>query len=170
MQDPKNHPKCAIWAPSHNFVGLCLRNWSTYRQSEKKLLNSNISSTCQNNMVNFGPLGGWDHFISLGHPGKFQWVSRFGFLTAATLLNGSQPNFAQCLAVSCAGTLYIHFWAFLPSNGVLPGATFTFRPRLALSYFGSVTARHSSSGRQPNFAVLSRDGQGGHHVGRWPTF
>jgi len=27
-----------------------------YRQSEKNLLSSNISSTCPHNMVNFGPL------------------------------------------------------------------------------------------------------------------
>jgi len=26
MQDPKNRLKIAIWAPSHNFVGLYLRN------------------------------------------------------------------------------------------------------------------------------------------------
>ena len=26
MQDPKNRQKVAICAPSHNFVGLCLRN------------------------------------------------------------------------------------------------------------------------------------------------
>jgi len=26
MQDPKNRQKFAIWAPSHNFVGLHLRN------------------------------------------------------------------------------------------------------------------------------------------------
>jgi len=35
MQDPKKSPKIAIWAPSHNFVGLYLRNQGTYRQSEK---------------------------------------------------------------------------------------------------------------------------------------
>jgi len=29
------------------------------------------------------------------------------------------------------------------------------------------TARHSSSGCQPNFAALNR---GRHHVGHWPTF
>jgi len=28
----------AIWAPSHNFVGLYLRNYGTYRQSEEKLV------------------------------------------------------------------------------------------------------------------------------------
>jgi len=35
IQDAKNRQKVAIWAPSHNFVGLYLR---TYRQSEKKLV------------------------------------------------------------------------------------------------------------------------------------
>jgi len=39
----------------------------------------------------------------------------------------------------------------LPSNGILPGAKFTLRPSLAFSYISSVTARHSSSGCQPNF-------------------
>ena len=28
------------------------------------------------------PTGGWDHFVSLGHPCKFQWVSRLGSITA----------------------------------------------------------------------------------------
>jgi len=41
-----------------------------------------------------------DLFRSLGYPSKFQRVSRLGFVTAATSLNGSQPNFARCLAVS----------------------------------------------------------------------
>ena len=31
----KKSPKIAIWAPSHNFVGLYLRNQGTYRQLEK---------------------------------------------------------------------------------------------------------------------------------------
>jgi len=38
---------------------------------------------------------------------------------------------------------------------------------------GSVTARHSSTVRQPNFAELNRGRtyirQGGHHAGQWPT-
>jgi len=41
------------------------------------------------------------------------------------------------------------------SNGIMQGAKFTLRPSLVLYYIGSVTARHSSSGRQPNFAALS---------------
>jgi len=52
----KKSQKLAIWAPSHNFVGLHLYNQGMYRQSEKNLLNSNISATCPHNMVNFDPL------------------------------------------------------------------------------------------------------------------
>jgi len=54
----KKSPKIAIWAlsQSRNFVGQYLRNEGMYRQSEKNLLNSNISSTTLHNMANFGPL------------------------------------------------------------------------------------------------------------------
>jgi len=52
-------------------------------------------------------------------------------------------------------TIYT-FWGLLPPDGILPGAKFTLRPSLAFSYIGSVTARHSSSRRQPNFEALSR--------------
>jgi len=48
--------KIAIWARSHNFVRLYLRNQGMYRQSEKNLLSSNISSTRDHNMMNVGPL------------------------------------------------------------------------------------------------------------------
>jgi len=96
---------------------------------------------------------GWDLLASLGHPRKFQRVSRLGFVTAPTSLNGSHPNFARCLAVSGAGKLFIHFRGLLPSNGILPGAKFTLRPTIAFFYTGSVTAWHWSSGRQPNFAA-----------------
>jgi len=49
---------------------------------------------------------GWDRFGSLGDPSKFQRVSRLGYVTAQTSLNGGQPNFARCLVVSWAGTLH----------------------------------------------------------------
>jgi len=50
-------------------------------------------------------------------------------------------------------SLYIHYVGLLPPKGFLPAAKLTLCPTLALSYIGSVTARHSSSGRQPNFAA-----------------
>jgi len=64
-------------------------------------------------MVNFGSLTA-ETLASLGHPSKFQLVSCLGFGPAPTSLNGGQLNFAGCLAVSCAGTLYIHFWGSFP--------------------------------------------------------
>jgi len=87
---------------------------SMYRQSEKNLLSSNISSTCPSQYGELRPTNGWDLLGSLGHPYKFRRVLRLGFVTAPTSLNGGQPNFAQCFAISWTGILYIHFWAFLP--------------------------------------------------------
>jgi len=119
----------------------------------------------------------------LGHPSKFQWVLHLGFVTIPTSITGGQPNVAQCLAVSWAGTLYIDFWGLLPPNGILPGAEFSLHPSLAFSYIGSVTAQHSSSRHHPNFAEWHKEWnygtfaegstyirQGGHHLGHWPTF
>jgi len=63
--------KIAILAQSHNFDGLYLRNEGTYRQSEKKLLSSNTSSTCPNNMVNFGPLAAEILSLVCGTPANF---------------------------------------------------------------------------------------------------
>jgi len=135
---------------------LCRAMSSQLRQIStvvKNLLSSNISSTCPHNMVNFGPLAAEIDWRVWDTPAKIQRLSRLGFATAATSLNGSQPNFARCLAVSCAGRLFIHFRRLLPHNGILPGAKFTLRPpSLALSYIGSVTTRHSSSGHKPNLA------------------
>jgi len=131
------------------------------------------------------PINGWDLLARLGHPSKFHLVSRLGFVSAPTSLNRGQQNFAGCLAVSWAGTLYTHFWGlteFAP-NGILPAAKFTLHPSLAFSYIGSVTAWHSSSGWEPNFVAWYKewnygtfaDGAtyirlGGHHFGHRPTF
>jgi len=106
-------------------------------------------------MVNFGELAA--EIISLVWASQListvfaSWLSY-----CSDSLNGRQLNFAGCLAVSWAGALHIHFRGFLPRYGILPGAKFTLHPpSLALSYFGSVTAQHLSSGREPNFAALS---------------
>jgi len=90
------------------------------------------------------PTNGWDRLASLGRPSKFQRVWRLGSVTALTSLNGGEPNFARCLAISWAGTLYIHFRGLLPPNGSLPSAKFTCPLSLAFSCIGSVIARHSS--------------------------
>ena len=97
-------------------------------------------------------------------------------------LTGGQPNFARCLAVFWAGTLYIHFRGLLLPDEILPGAKFTLRLSLVFHIF-SVTARHSSSGRQPSFAAWYTEWNygtfaegatyirlGSHHVWHLPTF
>ena len=116
--------------------------------TRKSLLNSNVSSTCPYNMVNVGPLTAE---IGSGVWGTQQisTVSRLGFLiTAPTLLNGDQPNFARCLAVSCAVYNIYTFWGLLLPNGIFSAVKLTLRPSLAFSYVASITARHSSSGRR----------------------
>jgi len=84
MQDQKNRQNFAIWAPSHGFVGLYVRKYGTYRQSEKNLLNSNISPTCPHNMVNFGPLAAEIVSLVCGTPDNFK-----GFRVLAALLHGT---------------------------------------------------------------------------------
>ena len=107
-----------------------------YRQSEKNLLNSNIFSTYPHSELR--PTNGWHRLARLGHASKFQRVSHLRFVTAPTRLNGGQPNFARCLAVSWAGTLYIHFSGLLSPKGILPGAKFTLRCVEVLpSYIGT---------------------------------
>ena len=53
--------------------------------------------------------------------------------------------------------IYVFGTVALPPNGILPGAKFTLRLSLAFSCFDSVTARHWSSGRQPNFAAWYKE-------------
>ena len=54
-------------------------------------------------------------------------------------------------------TIYRFSGLFLPRNGILTDAKFTLRPSLAFCYSGTVTARHSSSGHQPNFAACDKE-------------
>jgi len=46
------------------------------------------------------------------------------------------------------------FLGFLPPDGILLRSKFTLHPSFALSYIGSVTARHSNSGPQSNCGVV----------------
>jgi len=126
----------------------------------KKLVKRQYLLHMSSQYTELRPINGWDLMASLGHSSNCQRVSRLGFVTAPTSLNGRQPNFARRSAVSCAGTLYIHFRGLVPPTGILPAAKFTLRPNLAFSYTDSVTARHSSTGRQPNFVTFST----GHHL------
>jgi len=89
----------------------------------------------------------------LQHPSKFQRLSRNGFVTAMTSLNGSESNVARCLGVTWAGRLYIHF---LLRNRILQVQNSLCVLQVLHSPIGSITARHLSTEHEQNFAALSR--------------
>jgi len=79
--------------------------------------------------------------------------------------------------------IYTIFRGLLPLDGILPGTNFSLRPSLGFFCISSITSRHSTSGRQPNFAAWYKEWnygtfaeganytrQGGHHVGHPSTF
>jgi len=74
-----------------------------YRQSEKNLLSSNISSTCPHNMVNFGLLTAEVCWQVWGTPATFN-----GFRVLAALLHGTLVvGVSQTLRRWTEGATYI---------------------------------------------------------------
>jgi len=84
LTDEYRTQKITILSPSHNFVGLYLRSWGIYWQSEKNLLNTDTFSTCPRNMVNFGLLTAEICWRVWGTPANFN-----GFRVLAVLLHGT---------------------------------------------------------------------------------
>jgi len=126
-----------------------------------KVLNSNMSSTCPHNIANFGPLTAEICWPVWGTPANFNGIA--SYLRYCIDIAHRRP--ARCLAVSWAATLYIHFRRLLIAPDIISsGAKFILRPSRAF------TARHSSSGRQPNFAAWYKKGteltnfRRGHHL------
>jgi len=131
-----------------------LRHLSTFR---KELLTSSISSTCPRNMVNFSLVAADIVSLVWGTPANFN-----GFCVLAALLQrrrsteGNQTfhnlwPLPGLLVVDCiyifSGCYFLtEFCHVQNSLCVLQ----VLRPPI-----GSVTARQSSSGHQPNFAALS---------------
>jgi len=129
-----------------------LRHVTTIGQ---KLLNSNISSTHFHNMVNFGPSAAEIGLPVCGSPANFNGFRVFASLLQrrrSTEVNQSLHNVWPSLGL----VHHVYIFGALAPNGIMQGAKFTLGVSLAFFYIGSVTARHSSSGCQPNFAALSR--------------
>jgi len=80
-QDSQKSTKFTVCAPSHNFVGLCLRNWHILTIGKKV-----VKQQCLPHMSSqYGELrhtSGWDLLASLGHPTHFT-----GFRVLAALLH-----------------------------------------------------------------------------------
>ena len=99
-----------------------------------------LMSSCQN-MVNVSPLTGFATWLRYCTD-VAQWMS-----TKLCTMFGRLLGWY---------TMYT-FLGLLPPDGILRGAKFTLHSSLAFSYVGSVTARHSSSRRQPYFAALYKE-------------
>jgi len=127
-------------------------------QSERNLWNSNISSRCPHNVANIGPLTPGIDWRAWGTPVYFN-VYR---VLAPLLQRCRSPEANQTLHdvwpspglvhPGLVHYIYIFRGLLLPDES-LSAANFTLRPSLAFSYIGSITARHSTSGRQTNFAA-----------------
>jgi len=102
----------------------------------KNLLSSNISSRRPRNMANFGPLTAEIGSGVCSTPANFNGFSSC-LCYCSDVAHRSPTNFVQCLAVSWAGTLCIHFRGLLPCDGMLSGAKFILRPTLAFCYICS---------------------------------
>ena len=143
--------------------------------------NSNISSTCPGNVVNFGPVMAVICSAVWGTPANFN-----GFRVLPLLLQrcrSSQANQTLQDVWPSPGLLhYIYiFGGSCPLTEFCQMQNSLCGPSLAFSYIGSVTARHFSHGRQTNFAAWCKEWNygtfaegvtyirlGGHHVGHWP--
>jgi len=146
--------------------------------NRKNLLNSNMSC----NMANFGPL--W--LRSVREFGTLQQISAcfVTWLRYGSDVTHRRPTKLCTMFGRLLGWYRIYsFLGTLAPDGMLSGAKFTLRPSLAFSYICSVTARHSSSGHQPNVAEWYKEWNyrtfaagatysrlGGHHFGHRPTF
>jgi len=86
MQDPKNRQNFAIWAPSHNFVGLFTTK--AHIDNRKKIVKQQYLPTCRYNMVNFGLLAAEILSLVLGTPANFNGLRVLAALLHGTLVLG----------------------------------------------------------------------------------
>jgi len=151
-----------------------------YQQSEKNLLNSNISSTCSHTMVNFGPLAAeisWEfgapQRISTGFVSWFCYCSdvihqrptklctMFGSLlgwytvyTLYILAFAPWRNFATCKIHFASKSYVLLYWQ---------------RYCMALEQWASAKLY-----KEWNYGTFAEGATyirlGGHYVGHWPTF
>ena len=119
------------------------------------LLKSNISSRFARNMANFDPLmakiiGGF------GAPQQISTVFESWLCYCSDVVQRRPIKLCRMFG-RLLGWYTIYFSGAFAPDGILPSANFTLCPSPTFSYIGSVTARHSTSGCQPNFALWYKD-------------
>jgi len=126
---------------------------------------------------------GWDRLGSLEHPSKFQRGFASCLRYCGDVANRRPTKLCTMFGRLLGWYTMYTFSGVLAADGILPCTKFTLRPTLAFSYIGSVTARHTSSGREPSFVAWYKEWNyvtfaeaatcirlGGHHGGHRPTF
>ena len=86
-QNVKNSPSGHHRTTLSGYIFACIDN-------RKKLVKQQYLPHMFSQYDELRPTNDWDPFGSLGHPGKFQRVSRVGSVTARRSSSGHQPNFA----------------------------------------------------------------------------
>ena len=112
--------------------------------NRKKLLSSNISSTCPHNMVNFGQLAAEMVSLVCGTPANF---NGFRVLTCYAGCRSTEANqILQDVWPSPGLVRYIHFRDLLPPDGILPRTKFTLCPSMhhRTSFSGYIFATKAS--------------------------
>jgi len=170
----KNCQKFAIYAPSHNFVGLYLRNQGMYRQSEKKPVKQQYLPHMYHNMANFGPLTAEIGLLVWGTPANFN-----GFRILASLLKrrrSTEANKTLHDVWPYPGFVdYIYIFGgswpvmeFCPVQNSLCVQVLRSPILAALLHGTRVVGVSQTLRRWAEGATSIR--QSGHHVGHWPTF
>ena len=120
------------------------------------------------------PASGWDLLASLGHPCKFQWVLRLGFVSAATSLNGSQPNLAQCLALPGLVDFIYTFGSCCSVTEFCQCKIHFASSKSCALLFASLLHGSRAVGASQTLRRWAKGTtyiwQGDHQVGHWPTF
>jgi len=125
IQDAKKSPKIAIFAPSHNFVGLYLRKLRYVSSIGNKPAKQQYVLQMSPQYGELRPTSGWDRFVTLGHLTTFQLVSRLGSVTARHVVVGVSHTLRRWID----GATYVwqgdhqvgHWPTFLVLNKQSPG-------------------------------------------------
>jgi len=145
--------KIAIWVPSHK----------PRIDNRKKLVKLQYVLHMSSQYANFCPLTAE---VGAGVWGTQQISTSFAScLRHCSDIAHRRPTKLRTIFVRLLGwyTIYTFSGALAPDR-ILPSAKCTLRSSLAFAYIGSVTARHSSSGRQPNFAASYKEWNSGTFV------
>ena len=157
MQDPKNRQKCPVCTPSHN------------------LLNSDTSSTCPHNMVNFGALTAEICWWVWDTPANFNEVRILAsLLHRCCSTEGNQtlhyiwpsPGLVYYIYIFGGSCLLMEFCHVQNSLCIQVLRS----PILAALLHGTRAVGIRQTGVRSSAEGITYIRQGGHHVGHRPTF